>query len=174
MEKITRIDYIVDPLFAIDISRKKTGRLVDNLIELSEKYGRNPKNLAILSPDPLSEHDTCGAFESEINGFVLEYLAQQTRLIQSFIKNYRNFYIGNTKNYSNYEPSIEMNGGRFNWFLHQKELEIDAKNLKLFGHGVYADCCVRDALNEFTREIYKRHRITVDYKIMKKTSINSE
>ena len=170
MQRITRIDYVVSPLFDLETDlNNETARLVDNLIKLSSEKGPNPENLWILGDDGLDPYDSSDV--SKHTGLILEYHVQSARIIKHFIENCRNFFIGYVENHGVYDPDLMLPMGRFDRYLRSKDLVIDAENLMIYGHGVYTDAGIPEVLKGFTRQIKKVHGTKITCHICKETSI---
>ena len=157
---ITRIDYIVHPLYTLTCNRRESEALVERINRLIEQEGKDEKRLFMLNKDRINER--CTTLEER-----KDHDKKMAELIALFHGKCPRGYIHSWHPLVDAEDNLiedeEMSSFSYAFprFMKSRKVKIDTANFSIVGHGVYKNGCVRVATDHLGTIIQRAYEVNV-------------
>lgn len=145
MQSVSTIDVIAYPLFDLGIPelREKNISLVDRVVGYAQRYGKREGRMFLLHMGTLDYDAKTGPAGDAYSERLELHLREYSRMLGALREATANLYVDI---YDTVDQRAQWRanfpGGRFERFLEEKGLALDAQRLRLVGHGLHRDCCV--------------------------------
>lgn len=175
MTSITRIDYIVHPIYPLDVKREETLDLVSRLTRFTSFVGQEYSRACILLH---SGHEHFKAYKlarqsppgtQRLNHLVLEYYKLAHQLTKNLIENCRYLSIGEATRFTPQSNKTHLSED-FKYFLEENDFDLD--NPLIIGHGTRKSRCVRSFCRELINCLENEMNIKTTFQFNDKTCLD--
>lgn len=180
--EISRIHYLVHPLWQLDVNRDATSELVEKLIELGEKEGKDVGTLFILemngsdhyfeNEDDYEEHlkeENGLSYDEAKKQAISDYFRLGGDLTDGLRKRCNNLFLGNPAWLVGKKGESELDD-HFQRYI-QRHQVVFTDGCDVVSHGADVDACIPDRSQTLVDAINSTYGSELTYRINQETSL---